>query len=348
MKKLHAVSTLLAGLTLAGGVAAKDAPTPIKVVVVTMFEHGELTGDRAGEYQLWIERNKLSRVGFPMGAYDLHTDNKGVLVTCTGGGMTNATASIMALGTDPRFDLKDAYWVITGIGGGDPLDVSLGSAVWANHVVDGDLLYEIDAREMPKSWDYGLIPLGAKEPNQEATGWTVDTIVYDLNKDLVKWAYNLTKDVPLADTKEMQDFRAMYKDMPNAQKKPFVTIGDTIAASTYWHGEHLNKWANDWMHLHAGKQSNFMTTNMEDSGSITALKRLEKAGLVNSDRVLVLRTVSNYSMAPSDKDTAWSTTAPYPNEGMPAIEAAYTLGNLVVKEIVSNWDSFSKKIPTSK
>ena len=40
--------------------------------------------------------------------------------------------------------------MIAGIGGGDPADVSLGSAVWANHVIDGDIGYEIDAREIPE------------------------------------------------------------------------------------------------------------------------------------------------------------------------------------------------------
>ena len=28
---------------------------PIKVVVVSMFEHGELTGDRPGEFQFWVD-----------------------------------------------------------------------------------------------------------------------------------------------------------------------------------------------------------------------------------------------------------------------------------------------------
>jgi purine nucleoside permease len=39
-----------------------------------------------------------------------------------------AAASVMALGLDPRFDLTKAYWVVAGIGGVDPADVSLGSA----------------------------------------------------------------------------------------------------------------------------------------------------------------------------------------------------------------------------
>src|SRR3989442_9653682 len=37
-------------------------PIPIKVVVVTMFERGEDTGDTPGEFQLWVEREHLDQV----------------------------------------------------------------------------------------------------------------------------------------------------------------------------------------------------------------------------------------------------------------------------------------------
>jgi purine nucleoside permease len=60
----------------------------------------------------------------------------GVLLICTGGGISNATSSIMALGVDPRFDFSRSYWLVAGIDGGDPLDVSVGTAAWAKHVLD--------------------------------------------------------------------------------------------------------------------------------------------------------------------------------------------------------------------
>lgn len=340
---LTRLALLLSALTLS---FSAYAATPVKVVVVTMFENGELTGDRPGEYQFWIERLNLEKRDFPLGVHDLHMNDEGVLAICTGGGVTNATTSIMALGLDERFDLSQAYWVIAGIGGGDPLDVSLGTGVWAKHVVDGDLLYEIDGREIPDDWDYGLIPLGAKEPNQEATGWTVDTIHFALNPTLVDWAYELTKDHPVDDTPAMKQFRSMYSGYPMAQKPPFVTVGDTLGASTYWHGEKLNHWANDWVKLHAGEEANMVTTNMEDNGTLTALHRLAKLDKVDTDRILVLRTVSNYSFPPEGKTAAWSTTAPYPDEGLPAFEAAFDLGNRVVQSLVSGWERYQTTVPS--
>lgn len=330
---------------LAASVHAAE-PIPIKVVVVAMYEIGAITGDQPGEMQLWVEREKLDKVyPFPLGEYELRMDDRGVLAICTGGGVTNAATSIMALGMDRRFDLSKAYWLVAGIAGGDPLDVSLGTAAWSRSVVDGDLLYEIDAREIPKDWPYGLLPLGAKKPNDKADGWTVDTIDFPLNESLARWAYALTKDHPVADSAGIADFRKQFKGYDNATRPPFVTLGESLSSSTYWHGEQMNRWANDWVKLQSSPQRNFMMTNMEDSGTLTALRRLARGKLVDMQRVLVLRTASNYTMPPPGQSAAWSTTAPYPEQGLPAIEAAYQVGNRVVQYLLKEWPTVSVKVP---
>jgi purine nucleoside permease len=111
---------------------AKDSPIPIKVVVVTMFEAGADTGDRPGELQYWVERNHLDRIfPFPQAYHDLRMNRDGVLAVLTGVGTAKAAGSIMALGLDPRFDLRKAYWIVAGIAGVNPTDASLGSAAWA-------------------------------------------------------------------------------------------------------------------------------------------------------------------------------------------------------------------------
>ncbi|MEN7341373.1 MAG: purine nucleoside permease [Pseudomonadota bacterium] len=322
----------------------------IKVVVAAMFERGEPTGDEPGEMQLWIERlNLTTEYDFPMGEAKLYSDGDGVLLILTGGGIPNATASIMALGIDDRFDLSHSYWLVAGIAGGDPADMSLGSAAWAKHVVDGDLLYEIDGREIPADWPYGIVPLGAKEPTQDPaeiyTGWTLDTIHFALHEPLVDWAYSLTKDIQLPDAPGITEFRAQYTTYPEAQKPPFVTVGDTLSASTYWHGELLNEWANDWVRLYAGKKANFMTSNMEDSGTLTALHRLGRVGKVDPQRVLVLRTASNFTMPPVGKTAAWSKTAPYPDNGFPSLDSAFIVGNTVVQALVDGWDTYRDEMP---
>src|ERR1700720_4796689 len=120
-----------------GCAAAEEKPIPVKVVVVTMFERGADTGDEPGEFQYWVERSKLDRViSFPQGYHDLRMNQDGVLGIVTGVGIAKAAASIMALGLDPRFDLRKAYWLVAGIAGIDPADGSLGSRAVGDRGVD--------------------------------------------------------------------------------------------------------------------------------------------------------------------------------------------------------------------
>ena len=144
----------------AGAAAAKPQAIPVKVVVVTMFEAGEDTGDKPGELQYWVERDHLDRV-FPLadGYHPVRMNDAGEMAVLTGPGTAHAAATIMAVGLDPRFDFSHAYWIVAGIAGGCPERISLGSAAWARWVVDGDLGYEIDAREIPKDWTTGMVPL---------------------------------------------------------------------------------------------------------------------------------------------------------------------------------------------
>jgi purine nucleoside permease len=324
-------------------------PIHVKVVVVAMFEVGEDTGDAPGEYQLWVEREHLDQVfPLPAGYHHVRMNKDGVLGMLTGVATAKAAASVMALGLDPRFDLTKAYWVIAGIGGGDPADVSLGSAVWANHVIDGDIGYEIDAREIPADWPTGFVPLRKTVPYEQPVKAQLDGEAYTLNQDLVAWAYHLTKDVPLADSEQMRVSRARYSGFPNAMKPPFVARGDALSAGTFWHGTRMDEWANEWTRYYTGGQGNFMIAAMEDSGTLQALTFLDQAGRADLKRVLVLRTVSNYDReapgltpAESLKDMAGGKYAAY----MPSLEAAERVGDKVVRDIVEHWAERETKIP---
>ena len=319
---------------------AKDSRIPVKVVVVTMFERGADTGDQPGELQYWVERNHLDRViPFPQGFHDLRMNRDGVLAVLTGMGTAKAAGSIMALGLDPRFDLSKAYWVVAGIAGVDPADASLGSAVWAEWVVDGDLGYEIDSREIPAEWPTGFVPLGKSAPYEQPKTTVDRGEVYRLNPALVDWAFHLTEHVTLADSESMQKDRERYQQ-PNARRAPFVLKGDEISSSTFWTGWRMNQWANDWVKYHTGGKGNYVTTAMEDSGTLSSLQLLAKAGRVDWNRVLVLRTASDFDSPPPGITAAENLAR---NRGgqfsgfLPAVEAAWRVGNTVVAEIVAHW-----------
>lgn len=319
----------------------------VKAVVVTMFEEGNDTGDRPGEFQFWVEREKLNKVyPLPAAYHDALSNDQGLMGIVTGIGTAKSATSIMALGMDPRFDLTKAYWLVAGIAGIDPNDGSLGSAAWANWVVDADLAHEIDAREMPSNWPYGYLPLFTKAPNSTPTANIGEA--YQLNSNLVKWAYQLTKNIKLDDSPDMAAYRARYSSYPNAQKPPFVLMGDTMSGGTFWHGKLLNQWANDWLKLWSNGQANFVTTAMEDTGTLQALTNLAKAGKVDLKRVMVLRTASNYSMQGSNMTAAESLnheTGESSYSGyLPSLEAAYKVGSTVIHEIIGNWRKYEHTV----
>lgn len=228
------VGLLLCGLGSSVRAQTTQTPLPIRVVVVTMFEVGSDTGDTPGEFQNWVEKFQPQIVDFPQGYRHLrYNPDKHVLGVVTGVGTARSASSIMALGMDPRFDLRKAYWVVAGIAGVDPKRASLGSAAWAEWVVDADLGHEIDAREIPPDWPSGQIPLNRKRPYEMPPAKNNGGAVYHLDPALVHWAFGLTRATVLADSEPLKKLRAKYVGYPEAQKPPLVLLGDDLSGENF-------------------------------------------------------------------------------------------------------------------
>jgi purine nucleoside permease len=332
------------GLSAPGLHAAEvEPPLKVKAVIVTMFEVGKDTGDTPGEFQLWVEREKLDKsYPLPSANHDVLANDKGVIGIVTGVGTARAAATVMALGSDPRFDLTKAYWLIAGIAGIDPADASIGSSVWSDWTVDGDLAHEIDEREMPKDWSTGYVPLGSSTPYaKDARSETYQKPVFRFNPELAEWAYQLTKDTPLLENDVMKKNRERYTDTPNAMKPPFVLKGENMASGTFWHGKLLNQWANDWIKYWTG--GNYVTTAMEDTGSMQSLTWLARAGKVDLQRVMLLRTASNFDSQPPGMSAAESLAqenAGHYSAYIPSLEAAHRVGSRVIHELTEHWDKY--------
>ena len=342
--------------------APAQAPTPdhpieIKVVVLAMFEAGADTGDTPGEYQYWVEREHLDQIlPFTQGFHDLRLNPRtGVLGLLTGVGTARAAASVMALGLDPRFDLTHAYFLVAGIGGIDPNAGSLASAVWSDFVVDGDLAYEIDPREIPHAtpadralWTTGYVPLRREVPYQQPLT-PENNVVFRLNPALVDWAYALTRDTPLPDTPALQATRVKYAGTA-AHRPPFVLKGGNLSASTFWHGRLMQQWAEDWVKYTTAGHATYAICGMEDTGTLQSLTFLANAHKVDLSRVLVLRTASNYDLQPiglSATQSIAQTKIGHYGAYLPALDTAYRIGHIVVDTLVANWPQTRNTPPTA-
>jgi len=336
------------GVLFSDQVVKGDALIRPKVIVVATFEVGQDMGDKPGEFQFWVEREKLFQTMTVPGVDHVVRYNDAGTFGVVSGTTSRSGLQIMALGLDPRFDLSHTYWIINGIAGVNPEVASIGSAAWAAHVVDGDIAYEIDSREVPASWPYGIVPIGSKEPNQApdpaAHMWAPSPMAWTMNPALVQWAYNLSKKVELLDTPEAQKFRALYTGYPMAQKPPFVLMGDSFCSNRYWHGQIMQKWATDWDKLYTDGKGQFAMTAMEDQGIAGALQRLSTMKKVDFQRVLFLRTGSNFCLPHPGETAAESMTSEY--AGMiPALEAAYRTGSVVLHELEKNWGQYEAAPP---
>jgi purine nucleoside permease len=346
---------LFLGLTLlvsgfgAAIAADNDEPIQIKMVIVTMFEIGEDEGDAPGEFQLWKERMDLdTQIPFPHSHHDIFmNEERGILGIVTGMGSIKSATAVMALGLDPRFDLSKAYWLVAGIAGIDPEDASVGSAAWAKYLVDGDLAHEIDAREIPDEWTTGYFPYQGNTPYDPNMPENKGEM-FVLNASLVDWAFSKTKDIDLGDDEAIQKHRSEYEGYPNAQKPPFVLIGDQLAAMTFWHGELMNDWANQWTRYWTEGKGEFVTSAMEDTGSFQSITYLHESGKVDKNRFMVLRTGSNYTMPPKGV-TAADNFLHIDHGGYAgltiALESAYKVGSVIVNEIVDNWPNYENSVP---
>jgi purine nucleoside permease len=356
---------LLAGLLLfAAASGLRAEPTPVPVLVIVTYETGADRGDVPGELQYWVEREHLDQsIAVPGVLHPLLTNGRGLYVMVSGT-TSRSALQVMALGIDPRFDLRKTYFLVAGIAGGDPETTSLGSAAWATHVVDGNPAFEIDAREIPAGWPHGLVAYGTNEPgkvsrNVEAVpapgtsengAGGVGTVGFTLNPGLAAWAYALTKDTPLPDDDGMKAYRAHFSGHPVAQRPPFVQMGVSLACDRFWHGDLQARWARDWVRLYTRGAGTFAMSNCEDAGICLALQELQRLDKVDFSRLLVLRTACNFISPPPGFSAADSLFGKTLSESsgtgyLPSLESAYRIGSIVTAELLKNQDRYREHAP---
>lgn len=312
---------------------------PFKVIIVAMYESGDITGDGAGEAQLWYERDSLFlEMNIPGSNSPLYYNQKGQGLIITGVGVANASSTLMALGLNKNIDLTNTYFIIAGIAGTSPNVCTIGSAVWTEWIVDAGMCHYVDAREIPKDWEFSRFRLRCNEPWCE-NGATIGTEVFKLDSALVQKAFKLTKDIKLFDSREAKEIRKKFPKNSMAHQKPIVTIGDNLAGSTFLFGKITSEWSEWWIKKWTNGKGTYYTTNMEDNGSLTALKRLSDANIISYNRILVLRTASNFDQQVPGKDAIESLNDSW--VGQIAIENTYKVGSIVAHDIINNWNKWN-------
>lgn len=324
-------------------------PLPLRIVIVTFFDGEDTPGGlNDGETRRWVARLPLPD-SLPFGFGRLHLDAaRGVASLTTGMGNAAAAAAVAALGSDPRFDTRHAYWLLAGIAGADPDRMALGSAAWLGQVVDGDLMHEVHHRDAPADWPTGRLPLGRDAPYAAPPQQRMAANLYALNAGLAEWAFRLTEATPLADTPEMAAYRAHFAGFAKGASAPEVQRGAVLASSNFWHGAALLEWARDWVAYWTQGRGAFVASAMEDAGVAYAVTALDRAGRADARRLMMLRTASNF-VIPRPGVTVAQSLGSHRREGfsgvVPALENAYRVGRPVVEALLARWEEMRERIP---
>jgi purine nucleoside permease len=110
----------------------------------------------------------------------------------------------------------------------------------------------------------------------------------------------------------------------------------------------MNNWANQWVDYWTEGRGNFVSSAMEDTGTYLSLSWLTRIGRVDVNRLLVLRTASNYTMPPpgvSAADNLLAENKGYSGLGM-AVESAYSVASKVVDALLNGWSRYESRLPS--
>ncbi|MGJ7520061.1 purine-nucleoside phosphorylase [Variovorax sp. LT1P1] len=310
---------------------ATTAPIRVKVFVAAMFEIGQNTGDRAGEFQHWYERYWKGAVpiAVPGALKPVYCNADGVCGAVLGMGKVNSSSSMQAILLNPAFDFSQAYYVISGVAGTPPQRGTIGEVNWATWLVDYDLGHRW-APEENKAGEPTFMPRKGYEDYRR----------FPLNPALVGWAMKLSGDTRLKDSDSARTYRLRYPDAA-ARRAPFVGTGTHMTGDTFFHGPGMSNQAQYIAKLYGA--DDYVITEMEAAAITLVIKRTH-----GTDRVMSLRGAVNFDQG-NPKETTLQHLDPAPGETAggfaETVENIALVGTRVVDHIVGHWPQWQAGVP---
>jgi purine nucleoside permease len=230
-----------------------------------------------GERAPWLDAYDLDATLSVPGVQEPLRYGDGLGVVPTGIGKCAAATTTAALCASDRVDLSDAPILSVGVAGGPPAEVTVGSVVVSETVLDWD-----DKVRWADGDGSGVMP----------NPYTGDAGVYDLDPDLVSRARALAEGVELADDDRAVEHRRKF-EAPAARGDPTVVVGTNVCGDELWHGEGVAKEVERMVESHGAGP--YRATEMEDVGTARALDCFG-----HLDRYLAVRGVSNFDRQPPE------------------------------------------------
>lgn len=318
-----------AGATAGTGNTA--SPVRVKVFVAAMFEIGQNTGDRAGEFQHWYERywKTATPIRVPGAIAPVYCNSDGVCGAVLGMSKVNSSASMQAIVLNPAFDFSQAYYLITGVAGTPPSRGTIGDVFWGSWLVD----YDLGHRWAPEENTAGAPTFMPRKGYEEYRR-------FRLNPALLDWAMQLSANTQLLDSDSAHAYRLRYPE-PRARQAPSVGLGTHMTGDTFFHGPGLSRQAQYIARLYGA--DDYVITEMEAAAITLVIQRTH-----GTDRIMSLRGAVNFDQG-NPRETTLAHLDPAPGETAggfaETVENIARVGERVVDHIVAQWPQWSAGVP---
>jgi purine nucleoside permease len=202
-------------------------------------------------------------------------------------------------------------------------------------------------RDLPKGWKDGYFGLLTSSPDQKPK-LDFRNEVFRLNEALLQKAVALSKGASLEDRDDVRAYRAHYGAAP-ANQPPQVIQCDTATADAWWAGPHLEEHARHWVRLLTDNEGVYCSTQEEDNATMNALTRASQSGLVDLQRVAILRTASDFDRPYAGQGTFDSLHTQTLLAGAITISTDNLVqaGMPLVEAIVSHWPQWQDGVPAN-
>jgi purine nucleoside permease len=303
----------------------------VKVFIGAMFEIGQNTGDRAGEFQHWYERYfSQSKPITVKGALNpVYCNEDGVCGSILGMGKVASSSSVQAIMLNPQFDMSEAYFIVSGVAGTPPERGTIADVSWATWLVD----YDLGHRWAPEEGEPGAPTFMPRKGYEKVR-------LFQLNPDLVGWAMHLTGKTNLKDSESARSYRVRYPQEA-ARRAPAVKTGTHMTGDTFFHGPGMSAQAQYIAKLYGA--DDYLITEMEAAGIAQVVQRT-----LGDQRLLSLRSAVNFDQGnPNETTLQHLDPAPGQTAGgfAETVDNIAAVGSRMVDHIVSHWVEWKNGVP---
>lgn len=309
-----------------------------KVVVINMFHKESKPWLGAMKFEHNITIPGLS----PQYPTIFCTGDYSVCEMTTGEGEINAASSVTAMGLSPLFDLSHTYFLISGIAGGEPQYTTLGSVTFAKYAVQVALEYQVayqDFINTHANWTSGYWAYGTEDP-WTYPGNVYGTEVFEVNEKLRDRAVELAETANLDNgTEANAAFRQLYNTTA-ARSLPAIVKCDALTSDNYFTGNTLGDYFSFYASMMTNGSATYCATAQEDNASLEAFTRLHTYGLADYNRVIIMRSISDFSRPPPSRanDTVGFFNDPQDGGHRLAYNNLPLAGMPIVEDILENWE----------